>query len=322
MKEDVKIFYLAKCKVLDGKINTTRAYKYGVSDQSFQQRGIKTEFSKFLNANPKTNATHLMQDGNKLDVEANPELIIQGPKSFIDDLEYYVKNDYFLNDEKFFTTKEEYINMYEESHDRFVKLVEVLKKHEPQLAKLLLAYGEIDTSKSNQNNLLALQKELYSKILEDIKKELKAFSSSKIIPQVTQVLQIAVPPVAPSVPNAQKKDVYTSLLTEFKLYKDGSKYYLQHNDYHKGKDPTDYRGAFTVDLSNPNSEKFQWGQNSEFKKYGYKYTQASAQRVIKIFANAGQIVDLTKSPTYVSAPPTNGLNHSSNGMTPNPVIVP
>lgn len=282
MQENLKTFYLTKCKVVTDKSSTTRAYKYGVTNGTFQQRGINAEFNKLLNSNPKLN---FLNNSNKIDTDTECQYQIIGPEYFIDALELYIKNEYFANDEPFFSSKEEYINVYEETVIRYGKLCDVLGDHEGKIKLLKETYDEIDNNKSK---LLKQQSGLFMTQLDVIKKDLSKWSSRKLV--------VAQFPIAPSeiipqlVPSG--KDVYASLLTDFCLFKKGNILYLQHNEYHKGQKPTDYRGAFTADRSNPGSEKFQWAANQDFKKYGYKLGQAQIKKVLTIFEAAGKVIEL------------------------------
>jgi hypothetical protein len=258
--------YLVKCI----KTNPTRtlAYKIGIA-QDYLKRDIRNEFLGLKNADP---------NQSKIDIEVEPNLILNGPDFFIRDLETSILNDYFKDDSRYFATKKEYIESYEETALKYQQLLKILEKEEDNIKYHTSLIRSIDENK--QTLLLNHHK-------EDIKKLCgKIVSPIKIIvpPTANQITLAKIPQT--SIDKIKIKDI---LLKDFKLYKKGTKYYLQHQEYHKGKIPTEYRGAFSV--TNNNDAKFQFHGTSDFlDKYKYDATCVSLKYVLKSFNQ--NIIDL------------------------------
>ncbi len=292
-KEEIKELY---CKTVSGRyvkvgqtsFIRTLAYKIGIAKIT-STRDIKNEFNKLVNANSLTVE----------DVRDITNFRIEAPGFFIDELEKYALYEYFKGDEKFFQTKNEYFSSYEETYEKYSGLVKVLKTKEVIITELNKTFEEIDVDK--QINATSNIKNQYNKVLNDIKDDL----SKKVLSlrdqdkdPVKDNLKLVVAPAANKLSVLAQKNVYDFILKDFIMFKQGQKYFLQHKEYHKGKDPTDYRGSFTVDTSKPSSDKFQFHNNAEFiKKYNYKQTKVALHTAKKLFIN--QIIDLDAKTTVV-----------------------
>lgn len=251
--------YLVKCV----KSNPTRtlAYKIGIC-QDYTKRGIKNEFLGYANA---------LTSNSKIDIEVEPNLILKGPDFFIKKLELSILNEYFKDDDRFFQTKEEYISSYEETSKKYHDLLKILEKEEKNIEEHSENIRVIDEIK--QNNLF----KFHQKLMADL--------CDKIITQLTPIKLIKQTTTSITAATTDKIKVKDILLQDYRLYQKGSKYYLQHQIYHKGKDPTEYRGAFSVDISG-GGNKFQFHNNKEFlKKYNYDVTCISLDYVLRAFGS-------------------------------------
>lgn len=302
MKEMMN-FYLMSCKENNNKdIIRTKAYKFGIAeDVDARLKSVKSEWGKYL-ALTKQN-----QDGSSVKKETDVELefSIEGPTFFIKDLESYVDKDYFSGEDRFFThtknNSSEYLTISPELITLFNTLLETLKKNKDKVSNLNKGYNQIQ---DKQTDILSDYKELFTSELSKITSHLSKVMPLKTTTTQATNIQVVNNPVTLNIP---KKNVYDYLKSEFKLYKKGSKYFLQHLVIHKGKDPTIFGGSWVADANNPNSRKFQWDQNSEMKKFNYKQGQAGMKSTLEKFGN--DIVDLDMSSGNLLATGTSGQSN-------------
>jgi hypothetical protein len=321
MKDKLVDLYLRRCQVRrSNSIERFRtvAYKPGKSDDA-SKRDTKSDFNKVLNGNPKVSLLGSLQDGNAFsyDIQVTHDHTVKAPRFFIDLLEKFVLSEYFEGDERTFDTKNEFIVCYEETTKKYEELNKVLKNKENTISQLNTAYNELDDKQQVNIAYMAGQ---YNSVLNEIKKELKAFCN----PLGTSLDKIAAQKPAPIIPQpgvsnvsqSSKTDLEANLTKDFVLYLDKDKAYLQHRLYHTDlktkslKDPKENKGAFTADIVNNKRPKFQFHNNPELAHYTAQCI--GVNKAIKIFKKySASIIDLTNASAN-QKPVTNGVtNHSS-----------
>lgn len=269
----VKELYLAKCTMNNESSRRTLGYKVGQSKNT-DSRGLKAEFSKYYNTNKDI----------KVDTNVDVELKITLPEEYVDELEDFILQDYFKNEKLLINTKREYFESYEETYQKYDQLKKILEKYSSDIEGINSSFAEV---KKDQPKILETIQKQYDSISFKIKEEGKKFVQPLSITKHTEKSKV------PNNTNKTLRDVYEHLMQDFRLFKSDKTgiHYLQHKEYHKGKAPEDYRGAFSISPSNKKPSQLDFHlHNTTFFEDKYKQTRVKLNKCIEIFGD--QIVKL------------------------------